>query len=187
MASGLICRACGAKALALNVRTALIHSPATVITGSDRRSFRDNAGTGKTTALFSRVIPMIRANGLDAGYFDLGANLKRKFNFKDDYFEALRQSLQLLDQKLTSPFDVFAIDDAYHAFQDREEGLGLATLSARIWRTISGSVDAGRQFIFITAYHPASGAFDKFLPGLPGSRLFLECPAIEFIRTEIPA
>jgi|GEM_PF-3240506 len=175
-----VCRACGAMKLAINTRIALTGHQSVVITGCNRADFISNTGIGKTTAVNQRVIPMLEANKLDVSYFDIGRNLRRRFPSRTELYDAQEMELGALRALLRKPFDVMIIDDVHHAlFCDSRESV-LCSLCLNIWNDINESASNGRQFVFITGYHPLGFSRTGALARMPGAGMFLNSPVIEY-------
>lgn len=184
MAMNTICRAIGQKSLAMNTRNLLTGHSSVVITGPSDR-FNNNIRIGKTSAVMSRVIPMINFNGLEHSYMDIGKDLRRKFNFKDQADDALENALGTLRYSLRPDlvrFDVMIIDDAHLLLARDEKRPELSDISGDIWRGLHEAASSGRQFIFVSGHNPLKSPLSR-LESRPGAlELFFQAPILEYIR-----
>gem|GEM_PF-1781070 len=171
--------------IAPGIKSALADNQAVIITGRSMDE-RLNAHIGKSEAVFSEVVPLLKEQGLQTRYINLGEGLY--FVREKAFFVYLQRNIVNGNNSLMNadmPVDIFIMDEAQHLFGPLFHPayrMFVRDHSAKTWGIIDRKAKEGKKFIFITRMHPYCKDFCE-CEFFEETSVFFQAPIMEFCLT----
>ena len=144
------------KTLPINIQRALSANRSVVVTGRSRMNERD-IPIGKTTAVINGFVPIAERDNLTVEYFSLAMGLC--FAQQGQTFPILAANMQEAVRVLQKDADIFVLNHAFHLFGPPQSKIYQTEMRPYIqqaWKAIGAEAEQGKQFVFISALHPAA-------------------------------